>query len=81
MPNNLTIRLRDDVIDRRKRGLGLTRPELCTLLAYAKMTVYEELSAPLIDYYERTGRLIRVSGVGSPEEVFKGVESALHIDG
>jgi glutamate dehydrogenase len=29
--------------ERRKRGLGLTRPELAVLLAYAKLTLYEEL--------------------------------------
>ena len=29
--------------ERRKRGQGLTRPELAVLLAYAKLTLYEEL--------------------------------------
>ena len=29
--------------ERRKRGQGLTRPELAVLLAYAKLTLYSEL--------------------------------------
>ncbi|MDA1194466.1 MAG: NAD-glutamate dehydrogenase [Planctomycetota bacterium] len=35
----------DDLADRASRGLGLTRPELAILLAYAKMDLYDELLA------------------------------------
>ncbi|MEM9302884.1 MAG: NAD-glutamate dehydrogenase [Pseudomonadota bacterium] len=38
-----TLPTRDDISERRKRGQGLARPELCTLMAYAKMTVYTAL--------------------------------------
>ena len=34
-----------ELAERRKAGKGLTRPELAVLLAYAKMTLYEDLSA------------------------------------
>ncbi|MDO5769680.1 MAG: NAD-glutamate dehydrogenase [Psychrobacter sp.] len=33
----------DEIAQRRKSGLGLTRPELSVLLAYGKMWVYEQL--------------------------------------
>jgi glutamate dehydrogenase len=32
-----------EIIDRRKRGEGLTRPELAVMLAYAKLTLYSDL--------------------------------------
>ena len=34
---------RDEINERRKRGLGLTRPELAVLLSYSKITLYQEL--------------------------------------
>jgi glutamate dehydrogenase len=38
------------IAERRQRGIGLTRPELAVLLAYAKMWLYDELLAsPLPD--------------------------------
>jgi glutamate dehydrogenase len=33
----------EQITERRKAGLGLTRPELCILLAYAKMALYARL--------------------------------------
>jgi adenylate kinase len=42
-----------------------------------RMDVYEELSLPVVGYYEATDRLLRVSGIGSPEEVFTRMRSAL----
>ncbi len=35
----------DEIAERRKRGIGFTRPELCVLLAYSKITLYEDLIA------------------------------------
>jgi adenylate kinase len=46
-----------------------------------RMDVYEELSVPVADYYQESGRLVRVSGIGSPEEVFTRVLSALESHG
>lgn len=40
----------EEIADRAARGLGLTRPELATLMAYAKMSLYGALeSSPLLD--------------------------------
>ena len=35
-----------------------------------RLDLYEEQTAPLIEYYQRTGRLVVVDGVDSPEQVF-----------
>src|SRR3954453_14444313 len=35
-----------------------------------RLDLYEEQTAPLIDYYNRTGRLVVVDGVDSPDQVF-----------
>ena len=46
-----------------------------------RMDVYEELSVPVVDYFEASGRLLRVSGIGTPEEVFTRVLNALKSHG
>lgn len=43
-----------------------------------RLSVYEKQTAPLIDYYERSKRLITVSGEGAIEEVFGRIRSALN---
>jgi adenylate kinase len=35
-----------------------------------RLDLYEEQTAPLIDYYGQDGRLVVVNGVGTPDEVF-----------
>jgi adenylate kinase len=35
-----------------------------------RLDLYEEQTAPLVDYYEGQGRLIVVDGVGDPDDVF-----------
>ena len=35
-----------------------------------RLDLYEEQTAPLIEFYERTGRLVVVDGVAAPDEVF-----------
>jgi adenylate kinase len=46
-----------------------------------RMDVYEELSVPVVDYFQASGRLLRVSGIGTPEEVFTRVLNALKSHG
>ena len=36
-----------------------------------RMRAYEDETSPLIDYYERNGKLRRVEAVGSPQEIFE----------
>jgi len=36
-----------------------------------RLDLYETQTQPLIDFYGKTGRLVRVDGVGSPEQVFE----------
>ncbi|HEX2253645.1 MAG TPA: NAD-glutamate dehydrogenase [Thermoanaerobaculia bacterium] len=50
----------EELAERRARGVGLTRPELAVLLAYAKIALYEELLAsPLPDDPELVIDLLR----------------------
>lgn len=46
-----------------------------------RVAVFEQLTLPVVDYYAQSGRLVRVSGVGSPEEVFTRVERTLRNHG
>jgi adenylate kinase len=46
-----------------------------------RLDLYESQTHPLIDYYGRTGRLARVDGVGSPEEVFARLTAVIRKSG
>ena len=42
-----------------------------------RLSVYDRQTAPLIQYYERSGQLVRVSGEGPIEEVFERICASL----
>jgi adenylate kinase len=42
-----------------------------------RLGAFAELTGPVVDYYEPSGRLRRVNGRGSPEEVFRRLLEAL----
>jgi adenylate kinase len=42
-----------------------------------RLDLYEEQTAPLIEFYQREGRLAVVDGVGSPEDVFRRLTAAV----
>lgn len=42
-----------------------------------RLEVYEEATAPVVDFYAQAGRLARVDGVGSMDEVFARILAAL----
>ena len=42
-----------------------------------RFAVYREQTAPLIDYYHRSGRLLEVRGVGTMDEVFRSLSAGL----
>ena len=42
-----------------------------------RLKVYHETTAPVIDYYEKQGILLKVNGVGDIEEIFNTVVNAL----
>ena len=46
-----------------------------------RIRVYKEQTAPLVDYYEGRGKLIRVDGSGSDREVFDQIVNALENEG
>ncbi len=42
-----------------------------------RLATYDELTKPLIDYYENSGRLEKVSGEGDPEEIYGELEKLI----
>ncbi len=40
-----------------------------------RLATYDELTRPLLDYYERSGRLKKVDGTGEIEDIYREVES------
>jgi len=42
-----------------------------------RLATYDELTKPLLDYYERTGRLKKISGEGDLEEIYKELENLI----
>ena len=42
-----------------------------------RMQVYQEQTRPLLDYYRAAGKLHRVNGVGSEDEVFARIAQVL----
>ncbi len=40
-----------------------------------RLETYEENTKPLLEYYEKSGRLQKVDGMGTPEEIYKKLES------
>jgi adenylate kinase len=45
-----------------------------------RLETYTRQTAPLIDYYQRTGRLHRVDGTESPEEIYGQIERIVNRD-
>lgn len=43
-----------------------------------RLKVYEEETAPLVDYYTGTGKLKRVDSEGTPDEVYKNIKEVLN---
>jgi adenylate kinase len=43
-----------------------------------RLETYERETAPLLDYYQHTGRLHRVDGTRSPEEIYGDIEKILN---
>src|SRR2546425_9239706 len=43
-----------------------------------RLETYERETAPLLDYYQSTGRLHRVDGTRSPEEIYSNIEKILN---
>lgn len=42
-----------------------------------RMEVYDQQTAPLLDYYRSRGMLVEVDAVGSPDDVFRRVQASL----
>ena len=45
-----------------------------------RLETYERETAPLLDYYDRSGRLHKVDGTKSPEEIYSQIETLITTD-
>jgi adenylate kinase len=45
-----------------------------------RLDTYNRETEPLIDYYQRTGRLHRVDGTGTPEDIYRQIEGIVNRD-
>ena len=60
-----------------KRLLGRGRADDNEETIRNRLRVYEEKTAPLIDYYDRKGLLRKVKGTGAVDEIRQRIEAAL----
>ena len=42
-----------------------------------RLWVYAEQTAPLVDFYRATGRLVEITGTGPPAQVYAALQSAV----
>jgi adenylate kinase len=42
-----------------------------------RLATYEEQTKPLLDYYEKSGRLQTIDGTGEPEEIYKALDKLI----
>ena len=66
-----------DVAELQKRMEGRGRKDDTPETISNRLQVYEEKTAPLIEYYDKQGILTRVHGMGKIEEIHERIESAL----
>lgn len=45
-----------------------------------RLSLYHEKTEPLIDFYEKQNKLVRINGVGSVKEVFKRIKESLGLE-
>jgi adenylate kinase len=63
----------DDVVAERIAGRGQGRADDNPETVHERLRVYHEETEPLVEHYERAGKLRRVDGAGSPDEVHREV--------
>ena len=59
-------------------GKLIIRPDDSEATVRERLKVYESTTFPLIEYYEKSGKLITVDGNGSVDEVYARILKALH---
>ena len=60
-----------------QRGIDKGRTDDTEDVIRARLAVYEENTAPLIEYYEERGILVRIDGIGAVDEVTDRIEAAI----
>jgi adenylate kinase len=60
-----------------QRGIDSGRSDDTEAVIRERLRVYEENTAPLVDFYEERGILVRVDGTGTVDEVTERIEDGL----
>lgn len=71
----LELRVPDEIIVQRLAGRG--REDDGPEVVAQRLMAYHRQTAPLADYYRRSGKLVELDGVGSTDEVFKRIQAAV----
>lgn len=61
----------------RRAGSGEVRSDDSAEVVRHRLEVYDEQTRPVLDHYERAGRLLRIDGVGTVEEVSRRLSEAV----
>jgi adenylate kinase len=67
----------DNKCDRHPEAALIQRADDRQEKVRVRLETYQRETAPLLDYYQRTGRLHRVDGTRSPEEIYGDIEKIL----
>ncbi len=70
----------DNVCDFHKEAELRQRADDNAETAQERLATYEEKTRPLLDYYEKTGRLHRVDGTRDPEAIYADIEKIVTSD-
>jgi adenylate kinase len=73
--------LRDGYCDKHAEASLEHRADDAEEKVKVRLETYDELTKPLLDYYENSGRLERVDGTGSIEEIYQAVEKLVGGEG
>lgn len=46
-----------------------------------RLSLYDEKTRPILEYYKESGRLYEIDGMGDPQEVFRRINSVLGVSG
>ena len=66
---------RDELV---RRMLARTRADDDPEIFAKRITSFEVQTAPLLEYYDRQGKLASIDGLGTAEEIFERVRQAVH---
>jgi adenylate kinase len=71
----LELKVNEEILVQRLAGRGRSDDEPAVIRQ--RFQTYRERTEPLLDYYQKEGRLASINGIGTTDEVFDRIRSAL----